>query len=115
MKPIVIFILISLVLFAQSLRLSAIDGGSQNVSKFVSDLVRDAVASENSNFFDVLLLQIENKAETDIYGKITSKISPAAMLTVDCFFPREFQILQRFSMIIVVTDDNNGVIKKSKK
>lgn len=96
-------------LFVESLRLGLTDSGSQIVSKFVSDLVRDAVASEKSNYFDILLLRMEIKTETNLYGEIASKVSPAAMLTADCSYPREVKILQRFSIIILVTDDNNGV------
>lgn len=111
MKSFRIILVSSTILFVESLKLGLTDGGSQIVSKFVSDLVRDAVASEKSNFFDILLIRMENKTETNIYGEIAAKVSPAAMLTVDCYYPRKVQILQRFSIIILITDDNNGVRK----
>lgn len=106
-----IFLLLSLVLFVQSIVLAPVDGGSKTVSTFVGDLVHDAVASEKSDFFDILLMRMKTNAENDLYGEIALKVSPVTVLTVDCSFSRETKILKRFSMIIVVTDDKNGVTK----
>lgn len=103
--------LLSSVIIVQSLGLLPNYGGFQIVSKFIGDLVRDAVASEKHDFFYILLLWMERQSEKDFYGEIAWEASSAALMKFDCFLPLKVKIQLRFSMIIVVTDENDGVIR----
>lgn len=96
-------------LMIKSVILSPNDGDYRIVSRFIGDLVRDAIASENSDYFDTLLLRMEKKSTSDFYGEIASEASITSTMTIDCFLTRKIKIQQHFSMIIVVTDENNGV------
>lgn len=109
MKLDMIVVLAHLAQIVQSWQFTLSDDSFKVVSKFIGNLVRDGIESEKSDFFDTLLLRMEIKSETNLFGEIALQVSPAALMTMDCSYLRKEKIQQRFSMIIVTVDDNDGV------
>lgn len=104
-----IAVLAHLAHIVQSCQFAPSSDSSKIVSNFIGNLVRDAIVSEKSEFFDILLLRMEIKSETNLFGEIALQVSPAALMTMDCSYLRKEKIQQRFSMIIVTVDDYDGV------
>lgn len=80
---------------------------AQIVLNFVGDLVRDATAGNLQQVFDVALLEMVLEPKSELFNQIAIEISPAVVLTVDC--SRTPEVINSFSMIIVVTDHTDTV------
>lgn len=80
------------------------DENVQNVTKFIGNLVCDAVLSDPTEVRDVVLLRMENNLASKLFDQIAIETAGAIVLNVDCTKAITAKTVDAISMIIVVTD-----------